>query len=148
MRHFLYTSPSMDVKQNVSKVILLRRSANRGPYESPFYIRSPNRWNFDGSLFKNFQINEARKVQFRAGLFNIFNQAYPDLNFGDIDLTPETGCNVRRSGVPNGVGGTTDDVCDPTEGFSFTSQTIENFGGIRSKHGHHRIIELALKFYF
>ncbi|HEU4386480.1 MAG TPA: hypothetical protein VFV34_01700, partial [Blastocatellia bacterium] len=118
-----------------------------GPYESPFYIRGPNRWNFDVSLFKNFKISEERRLQFRVGLFNIFNRAYPDLDSGDIDLTLETSCNVRRSGVPNGVGGTADGVCDPTAGFLFTPQTVENFGKIGSKHGH-RIIELAFKFYF
>ncbi|HXI92355.1 MAG TPA: hypothetical protein VNO24_20295, partial [Blastocatellia bacterium] len=58
-----------------------------------------------------------------------------------------TVCNVKRDHVPNGTGGTSDGVCDPTGGFSFDQDTINNFGKVVNKHGH-RIIELALKYYF
>ncbi len=118
-----------------------------GPHQPPFYMRGPSRWNFDVSFFKNFQIDENRKLQFRAGLFNLFNQAYALPGRGDIDFTLQTVCNTTVDGVPNGVGGTNDGVCDPTGGFSYTPQTIENFGRVITKHGK-RIIEFALKFYF
>ena len=49
--------------------------------------------------------------------------------------------------VPDGNGGFRDNVCDPTGGFDFTPQTIANFGMINLKRGH-RVIELALKYYF
>ena len=49
--------------------------------------------------------------------------------------------------MPNGVGGTVDSVCDPTGGFSFTQNTINNFGKINIMRGR-RIIEFALKYYF
>jgi hypothetical protein len=38
-------------------------------------------------------------------------------------------------------------VCDPTGGFSFTPNTIQNFGKINLKRGH-RVIEVAVKYYF
>ena len=132
-----------------------------GPYQSPFYIRSPRRSNFDETFFKNFNFTESKKLQFRAGLFNAFNQAFANPDLGDIDLTLETqnridpasrtaqnpgGNCFRVLNVPNGIG-TTDQVCDPTRGYEFTQRTLDNFGKIRSKHGHRRI-ELALKFYF
>jgi len=51
------------------------------------------------------------------------------------------------NGVPNGAGATVDNVCDPTGGFSFTENTIQNFGKIVLQRGH-RVIEFALKLYF
>jgi hypothetical protein len=125
-----------------------------GPYQSPFYIRSPRRSNFDMTFFKNFSFTETKKLQFRAGLFNVFNQAFPNPDLGDINLTletqnrtnPATGQCFTVLNVPNGTG-TTDQVCDPTKGYEFTQRTRDTFGRIVSKHGHRRI-ELALKFYF
>lgn len=125
-----------------------------GPYQSPFYIRSPARNNFDMTFFKNFNFTETKKLQFRFGLFNAFNEAFPNPDLGDIDLTlntqnainPATGQCFSVDNVANGVG-TTNGVCDPTKGYTFTPQTISNFGRVISKHGHRRI-ELALKFYF
>jgi hypothetical protein len=126
-----------------------------GPFQSPFYLRYPSRSNFDVSFFKNFKINEAKSLQLRAGFFNIFNQAYPtniDVNnpgLSDINLTLNTECIVTvPGGVPNGNGGTTSGaICDPTGGFRFTQESLDNFGKITNKRGR-RIVELALKFYF
>ena len=119
---------------------------------APFYIRAPGRSNFDVTLMKNFNFTEERRIQFRAGFFNIFNQAFPRYQqtsadvFNDISQQLNTVCNVRVNNVPNGAG-TSNDVCDPRGGFSFTQDTLNNFGRITSKHGH-RVVELALKFYF
>jgi hypothetical protein len=63
----------------------------------------------------------------------------------DIDLRLDAECNVTVT-APNGIGGTAD-VCDPTQGFHFTDQTLRNFGRINILRGH-RVVELALKFYF
>ena len=85
----------------------------------------------------------------RLGAFNVFNQAYPVYrvnSLNDFDLTLEANCNRRLTGVPNGAGGTSD-VCDPTGGFTFTQNTINNFGKIITKRGH-RVIELALRLFF
>jgi hypothetical protein len=128
---------------------------NTGPSQPPFYIRTPNRSNFDVSFFKNFNFSESKKIQFRAGFFNLFNQAYPTqiavtggLGSSDIYLTLNTQCNNPVSGVPNGIGGTVNGtVCDPAGGFHYTQETIDNFGKIVNKHGR-RIVEFALKYYF
>jgi hypothetical protein len=125
-----------------------------GPSQSPFYMRFPSRSNFDVSFFKNFKISESKTLQFRSGFFNVFNQAYPTVynvtnaTQSDIYLTLGTVCNRKVSGVPNGTtSGTSDNVCDPTAGFSFDQNTKDNFGKITNKRGH-RIVELALKFNF
>jgi hypothetical protein len=84
-----------------------------------------------------------------VGAFDTFNQAYPtyNLGFNDLDLTLQTVCKVTVNGVPNGAGGTVDNACDPEGGFTFTPQTLENFGKIVSKRGR-RIVEFAVKLYF
>lgn len=119
---------------------------------SPFYIRAPARSNFDMTLSKNFNFTESKRLQLRGGFFNIFNQAFPRFEqnnsiFSDINTTLNTVCNVRKNGVPNGTGGTSDNVCDPSGGYRFDQNTLNNFGRVTGKHGH-RVVELALKFYF
>jgi hypothetical protein len=120
-----------------------------GAFTSPYYIRLPTRMNHDITLFKNFQMGEksSRKLQFRVGLFNIFNQAVPSVTAGDVDMTLQTTCNVRANGVPNGAGGTSDNICDPTKGYSLTQNSKDNFGKIILKRGH-RVVEFAMKLYF
>jgi hypothetical protein len=124
-----------------------------GPHQPPYYIRTPSRSNWDVTFFKNFKITESKKFQFRAGFFNIFNQAYPtrisvdNASQSDIYLTLNTTCNRRVSGVPNGIGGTRDNICDPTGGYSFTQDTLNNFGKITTRRGR-RVVEFAFKFYF
>ncbi len=49
--------------------------------------------------------------------------------------------------MPDGTGAIVNGVCDPTGGFSFTPQTISNFGKVNLKRGH-RVVELVLKYYF
>jgi hypothetical protein len=118
-----------------------------GDLVPPYNVRTPTRFNHDLTLFKNFDITSEQKVQFRVGFFNIFNQAFANPFIGnDINLTLDTVCNVTVTGVPNGAGGTAD-VCDPTRGFSYTPQTISNFGKINLKRGR-RVIEFVLKYYF
>ncbi len=115
----------------------------------PYDLRTPTRSNHDITLFKNFAIKGDQKVQIRVGVFNIFNRAFATtaVTRSDLDLTLESTCNRTVNGVPNGVGGTVDNVCDPTGGFSFTQNTINNFGKINIMRGR-RIIEFALKYYF
>jgi hypothetical protein len=141
--------PGKDVGEKLLDINALGIPAfgESGPYIAPFYLRSPSRHFHDVTLFKNFKLGGERKLQFRAGFFNIFNQAFASpFVVNDIDLRLDTQCNVNVADVPNGAGGTTS-ACDPRGGFSFTPQTIENFGKINLLRGH-RVIELALKLYF
>jgi hypothetical protein len=115
-----------------------------GAYQSPFYLRSPTRYNTDITLFKYFNLTERQNIEFRAGFFNIFNQAFSNPNLGDINLNLQTECIRRLTGVPNGAGGTAD-ICDPTGGYRIVN--ADQFGRIVNKHGH-RIIEFALKYNF
>jgi hypothetical protein len=117
-----------------------------GSLVPPYNIRTPTRFNHDLTVFKNFQIHGDQKFQFRAGFFNLFNQAFANTNIGnDINLTLDTVCNVRVD-APNGIGGTAN-VCDPTQGFSYTQQTKDNFGKVNLKRGH-RVVEFVIKYYF
>lgn len=118
-----------------------------GPYVQPWYIKSPPRWNWDVTVFKNFGLGGQKKLQLRVGFFNLFNQSWADPASGDIDLNLETVCNVHVNGVPNGAGGTSDYVCDASQDFSFTPQTLQNFGKVKTRRGR-RVIELAAKFTF
>jgi hypothetical protein len=117
-----------------------------GPFDPPYDLRLPGRWNFDLTLFKNFDLGGTKRLQLRIGFFNLFNQAAP-VTVDDIDLTLRTVCNVHVNGVPNGAGGTTNGVCDPSGGFHFDDLTLQNFGRIITKRGH-RVIELAARFEF
>jgi hypothetical protein len=142
-----------------------------GAYSSPFYIRSPTTSNFDMTFFKNFNITESKKLQFRLGVFDIFNQAFPNPDLGDIAglngtslsintqfpidpasrtmANPGGNCFLIPVGTPTGTGtiqpGST--LCDPTKGFTIDPNSLTTFGRIVAKHGHRRV-ELALKFYF
>jgi hypothetical protein len=120
-----------------------------GPFVTPYYIRFPTRMNHDITLFKNFALGDGnKKLQFRVGAFNLFNQATPTVGSDqDVDMALQTTCNVRVNGVPNGSGGTADNICDPRGGFSLTQNTLDNFGKIILQRGK-RVIEFALKLYF
>ena len=75
-----------------------RRSARTGPIMPAYDLSAPWHSTHDVTLFKNFAIRGAQRLQFRAGFFNIFNTAYANTNFGstDVDLALETVCNQPR----------------------------------------------------
>jgi len=113
-----------------------------------YNLRMPTRINHDLTLFKNFQVNNTQKLQFRVGFFNLFNQAWVTTqSAADVDLVLEATCNRVVNGVPNGVGGVANNVCDPTGGFTYTPNSVANFGKINLKRGR-RVIEFVLKYYF
>jgi hypothetical protein len=135
-----------------------------GPFQSPFYARAPMTHNFDVTFFKNFNITESKKLQFRMGLFDVFNEAFANSDLGDIAglngqslaintlnaINPATGTCFRIPvGTPTGTGTIAGDstLCDPTKGFTIDPNSLNTFGKVVNKHGHRRI-ELALKFYF
>jgi hypothetical protein len=119
-----------------------------GSFVPPYNLRTPTRYNTDLTLFKNFQTVGEQKLQFRVGVFNLFNQAFANTGVAsDINLNLQTVCRVRVNHVPDGTGNFQDNVCDPTQGFDFTQQTKDNFGKISILRGH-RVAELVLKYYF
>jgi hypothetical protein len=128
--------------------ISVPKFGENGSVLPPYNVRTPTRVNHDLTVFKNFKTVGEQKLQFRVGFFNLFNQAFANTIIGgDINLTLDTVCNVRRNGIPNGQGGFVDNICDPTAGYDFTPQTKDNFGKINLKRGH-RVIEFVFKYYF
>jgi hypothetical protein len=125
--------------------ISVPKFGENGSLVPPYNIRAPIRTNHDLTIFKNFQTFSDQKLQVRFGFFDLFNTAY--MRTSDINLALETVCNVTVPGVATGNGTNTTDACDVTKGFSFTPQTMQNFGKITIKHGH-RVVEFVLKYYF
>jgi hypothetical protein len=62
-------------------------------------------------------------------------------------IAPIGQADARAQFFPNGNNGTASNVCDPSKGFTFTQDTINNFGKITNKRGQ-RVIEMAVKFTF
>ena len=48
---------------------------------------------------------------------------------------------------PDERAGGTADVCDPTQGYHFSANTLQNFGKVITKRGH-RVMEFALRLFF
>jgi hypothetical protein len=94
---------------------------SNGSAQSPFYVRGPNVNNFDVTFFKNFNFTESKKLQFRMGLFNVFNGSFANPDLGDIgglagssvpintvaNFDPQykgSVCYQIPIGTPNGIG--------------------------------------------
>jgi len=128
--------------------ISVPKYGENGTIVPPYNIRTPTRTNTDLTIFKNFATVADQKLQVRFGFFDLFNQAFANTSIGnDINLTLDTVCNVTVPNVPTGNGTNTANACDVTKGFSFTPQTIQNFGKVNIKRGH-RVVEFVLKYYF
>ena len=118
-----------------------------GPFVQPYYLRAPDQSFHDLTALKEVRVGKGdKKVQLRIGMFNVFNQASP-AGGQDLDVTLNTTCNVRLNGLPNGIGGTRNNVCDPSRGFSFTPQTLQSFGRVVTQRGH-RVVSLGVKLFF
>jgi hypothetical protein len=90
-----------------------------GPTELPA-IYGPAFFNWDLGLFKNFQIGESKKLQFRVNGYNFLNHPLWSFNNTNLQL---------------GFDGTTGKLNTP------------DFGTVTEKQGH-RVIQLAVKFFF
>jgi hypothetical protein len=86
------------------------------------YIKGPMFFNSDLSLFKNFQISEAKKLQFRASFYNFLNHPLTSFN-------------------PAGGDG------NLTMAFNSSGKLSPNFGFADYLNGN-RSIQLVLKFFF
>jgi hypothetical protein len=111
------------------------------PVEPPYDLRMPSKWTADLTISKNFRIGERKNLQLRIAAFDVFNTAYPS----SVNLGLTVQCNRHVDDVPTGAGYSAWNVCDPAGGFSFTPQTLENFGRIELLSGH-RIVETSVRF--
>ena len=83
-------------------------------------IYGPAFFNWDMGLFKNFQIKESKKIQFRVNGYNFLNHPLWSFNGSNLNLGFDP--NTLKLNTPL-------------------------FGTVTSKQGH-RVVQLAVKFYF
>jgi len=95
---------------------------HNGPFVMP-YIKGPAFLNSDLSLFKNFQLGESKKIQFRISAYNFVNHPLKSFNPAGGDT------NLNLSLDPNGK------LLNPTFGYA-TYQSGN------------RTIQLVFKFFF
>ena len=88
------------------------------------YIKGPAFFNSDLSMFKNFQMGETRKLQFRVSAYNFLNHPLTSFNpaGGDGNLTLNINANGKGANSPT---------------FGYANYLNGN-----------RTIQLALKFFF
>ncbi|MCX6619636.1 MAG: TonB-dependent receptor [Acidobacteria bacterium] len=96
-------------------------------------LRGPSFHNLDFSLFKNFQVRERMRVQFRAEMFNIFNS--PNFNLPNASLNASP---AYQPALANGVIGT-----QPLQPVSATGP-----GTITSLIAPMRVVQFGLKLSF
>jgi hypothetical protein len=109
---------------NPSCYSLPTKIGQNGPAVTP-PIYGPAFFNSDLGMFKNFNISESKKLQFRLNAYNFLNHPLWSFNGNNLSL----GFN----GTPNSSG-------------VYTENTPE-FGTVTSKQGH-RVVQVAVKFYF
>jgi carboxypeptidase family protein len=97
---------------------------HNGTYEMP-YMKTPPFMNHDLSLFKNFQFSESKKLQFRWSAYNFINHPLAFFNGG---ADPGLAINFDKTGMPD-------------------AKSVADFGRTTLSRGH-RLMQLAVKFYF
>jgi hypothetical protein len=96
-------------------------AGQNGTYIFP-YLKGPMYHNHDLSMFKNFQISEHKKFQFRLSAFNFLNHPLKSLTEGNLDVDFDNG--------------------------NLTADTRSRFGRVTNNKFGRRILQLAFKFYF
>lgn len=92
-------------------------------------LRSPGTNNWDISVFKDFEVREGLKIQFRAELFNAFNHEQLTIGTGSV-IDPDS------IGVAN------------AKNLSYANVASPTFNDARIYAGRPRIIQLGLKIIF
>ncbi|HTY85570.1 MAG TPA: carboxypeptidase regulatory-like domain-containing protein [Silvibacterium sp.] len=114
---------------------------NNGSYSIP-YIHGPWFNDSDLSIFKTFKITESKSLQFRAEAFNFLNHPI----YGFTDYNPFGGAGTADPGlhmIYNDFGVT------PVNGTAASAQSAGlTQAGVMSQKFGHRIMQMALKFYF
>jgi len=77
----------------------------------------PSLLNFDFSLFKNFSISEALKVQFRAEFFNVFNHP-------NFQSPLDNNYLLNQDGTPVGGAGTIDSTTTDSREIQFALKVV------------------------
>ncbi|MBO0798697.1 MAG: TonB-dependent receptor, partial [Blastocatellia bacterium] len=76
-----------------------------GPYPSNMigrnFFRGPGRWNLDMGLYKNFQLSERFKLQYRAEFYNMFNHANAYILGSLADVSSTSVITSQRDGNRN-----------------------------------------------
>ena len=106
-------------------------AGNNGNYQIP-YIHGPWFTNSDLSIFKTFKITESQSLQFRAEAFNFMNHPL----WGFTNYSPFSGVGASDPGLQLVY-----------SDFGVTPDTNNNPGFMTNKFGH-RILQMALKYYF
>ena len=125
------TGPPIPIPNSPNGCIPLTGLAALGG--GPTQVAGPSFKRLDFSTFKDFQLNERFKLQFRAEFFNILN--HPNFN------APGFGGNGVNS-VPGSLNFT------PNSDGTFGSQTFGRIGSTRDAPFDPRQIQFALKLYF
>ena len=133
----------------------------QGPLQWP-YMRGPNYFDSDLALFKNFQITERQKLQFRISAVNFLNHPLPQfglagmadeqLNFTRNYTVPISGALTGSKGQECAALGFTGvpatGVCNaPVTGISPVNTNAQTTGIPKFKTGS-RILNFAVKYYF
>jgi hypothetical protein len=105
-------------------------------------VFGPWYWTSDLSLFKNFQISEHQKLQFRVEAFNFMN--HPEWSFSNGGLGSSA---LNLNWLPNGSGGAMISNTGDTQCNNGANPVHCGFGYSPIKVGN-RIVELAVKYYF
>ena len=70
------------------------------------FFRAPGVWNLDLGIYKNIQVTERFRLQFRAELYNAFNHANLYVQGSDADVGSGYGFVPAKRGIT--AGGTSD----------------------------------------
>jgi hypothetical protein len=133
----------------------------QGPLQWP-YMRGPNYFDSDLALFKNFQITERQKLQFRISAVNFLN--HPLRQFGLAGMADEQLNFTRNYTVPisGALSGSNGQECAalgftgvpatgfcnaPVTGISQVNTNAQTTGTPAFKTGS-RILNFAVKYYF
>jgi hypothetical protein len=76
-----------------------------GPYPSNMIgrnlFRGPGAWNTDLGIYKNFQITEQFKLQYRAEFYNLFNHANAFILGSELDVSSQSVVRSQKDGNRN-----------------------------------------------
>jgi outer membrane receptor protein involved in Fe transport len=76
-----------------------------GPYPSNMigrnFFRGPGRWNTDLGVYKNFQLTERFRLQFRSEFYNLFNHSNAFILGSELDVSTQSVVRTQKDGNRN-----------------------------------------------